>query len=246
MPKHIFYVASPDSLAHYASPYYDPVKAHEYYMKNRELKGQQTTKGLNEEGRSHADYIKSQINSERDAKLAARQQQYESDSQKATEDRDKSIKEKQEAKTKEIEAHTKKMSSEILQLESKLASMSAEDKRRNSAAIRQEIAALRQENIAKRAELNEKFGIEKAGIQTDYSSQKSERASQYQADKKAINEEATNKYLNELMALQDSGEFKEAKQTKSSKSSKTSSQKGPVKTAGTLYKSKRLKEILSK
>ena len=28
-----------DILKHYASPYYDPVKAHEYYMKNRELKG---------------------------------------------------------------------------------------------------------------------------------------------------------------------------------------------------------------
>ena len=26
-------------LQHYASPYYDPVKAHEYYMRTRELKG---------------------------------------------------------------------------------------------------------------------------------------------------------------------------------------------------------------
>ena len=28
-----------DYLAHYASPYYDPAKAHEYYMRTRELKG---------------------------------------------------------------------------------------------------------------------------------------------------------------------------------------------------------------
>lgn len=28
-------------LAHYTSPYYDPVKAHEYYMRNRELVGRQ-------------------------------------------------------------------------------------------------------------------------------------------------------------------------------------------------------------
>ena len=27
----------------YVSKYYDPVKAHEYYMKNRELKGRSTT-----------------------------------------------------------------------------------------------------------------------------------------------------------------------------------------------------------
>jgi hypothetical protein len=33
-------------LAHYASEYYDPQKAHEYYIQNRELKGQQSTSGL--------------------------------------------------------------------------------------------------------------------------------------------------------------------------------------------------------
>lgn len=38
-------------LAHYASPYYDPVKAHEYYMKNRELVGRKSTTGLNDEGK---------------------------------------------------------------------------------------------------------------------------------------------------------------------------------------------------
>ena len=28
-----------NEILHYASPYYDPVKAHEYYMKHRQLKG---------------------------------------------------------------------------------------------------------------------------------------------------------------------------------------------------------------
>ena len=51
-------------LAHYASPYYDPVKAHEYYMKNRELKGRKSTTGLNEKGRIAAQYAKAQINAE--------------------------------------------------------------------------------------------------------------------------------------------------------------------------------------
>lgn len=31
---------SPNELFHYSSKYYDPVKAHEYYMRRRELKGQ--------------------------------------------------------------------------------------------------------------------------------------------------------------------------------------------------------------
>lgn len=33
-------------LAHYASQYYDPQKAHEYYLQNRELKGKQSTSEL--------------------------------------------------------------------------------------------------------------------------------------------------------------------------------------------------------
>lgn len=37
-------------LAHYASQYYDPVKAHEYYLLNRQLSGQQSTSGLTIKG----------------------------------------------------------------------------------------------------------------------------------------------------------------------------------------------------
>jgi hypothetical protein len=35
-----------DFLAHYASEFYDPAKAHEYYIKNRELKNRQSTSEL--------------------------------------------------------------------------------------------------------------------------------------------------------------------------------------------------------
>ena len=35
----------------YASKYYDPVKAHEYYMQHRKLKDRRKTSDLNEEGR---------------------------------------------------------------------------------------------------------------------------------------------------------------------------------------------------
>lgn len=38
-------------LTHYASKYYDPAKAHEYYLKNRQLKGR-TTAGLSDEGKN--------------------------------------------------------------------------------------------------------------------------------------------------------------------------------------------------
>lgn len=243
MNKRVYYVSS-GSLAHYASPYYDPVKAHEYYMKNRELKGRQSTSGLNEEGRSHASYIKNQINAERDRKLEARSAQYKSDSQKAQQDRDKAIELRQAAKENAIKEHATKMNSEIARLESKLAGMSREDKRKNANSIRNEIAKLRAENAAKRNELNAKFGEDKAEIQTGYTNDQTDRSERFKSDKKEIQKEATEKYLSELMALNDSGEFK--KEAKSSRSKSSSSQSGPAKTTGTLYKSKRLKQILGK
>ena len=47
-----------ESFEHYASKYYDPVKAHEYYMKTRHLKGYDTqSKTLNDEGKQAKAYI---------------------------------------------------------------------------------------------------------------------------------------------------------------------------------------------
>lgn len=76
-----------DELAHYASPYYDPVKAHEYYMRTRELKGRKSTAGLNDEGKGAATYVKGQIQGERKIRTevarTARRQNMESATEKA-------------------------------------------------------------------------------------------------------------------------------------------------------------------
>ena len=55
----------------YASKYYDPVKAHEYYMKHRQLKGRQSrtsTAGLNEMGKIAAKEVKEAIMADRKAR----------------------------------------------------------------------------------------------------------------------------------------------------------------------------------
>lgn len=51
-------------LVHYASEYYDPVKAHEYYEQHKKLKGRR----LNAQGQQAKEYITAQIN---DRKTAA-------------------------------------------------------------------------------------------------------------------------------------------------------------------------------
>ena len=60
---------SEDHLMHYASKYYDPVKAHEYYLRNRELKGRRSSSKLNETGKEQWSYAKEQIKTEKNQKI---------------------------------------------------------------------------------------------------------------------------------------------------------------------------------
>lgn len=60
-------------LAHYASEFYDPQKAHEYYERNKELKGRQSTKGFSDTQRQALSYTKNQIGAAKKAELAKAQ-----------------------------------------------------------------------------------------------------------------------------------------------------------------------------
>ena len=75
-----------DTLSHYASPYYDPKKAHEYYERTKKLKGRKTGTSLNDAGKEAKTYVRTQINSKRDQDL----KNAESQSKKRTEERKKS------------------------------------------------------------------------------------------------------------------------------------------------------------
>ena len=67
-------------LIHYASDYYDPSKAHEYYMKNRQLKGRKTG-DLNEQGKDIWTDTKSNITEEKKNRIKEYQQQEQIDIQ---------------------------------------------------------------------------------------------------------------------------------------------------------------------
>lgn len=63
-----------DYLRHYASEFYDPVKAHEYYVKNRELKGDtgpktEAQKVTDKNQREASSYVKKEISERRKADL---------------------------------------------------------------------------------------------------------------------------------------------------------------------------------
>lgn len=61
-------------LAHYETEGYDPVKAHEYYMKNRELKDRQSTKGMSDVQREAMSLTKSKIDGTKQVDLTVAQE----------------------------------------------------------------------------------------------------------------------------------------------------------------------------
>jgi hypothetical protein len=63
-------------LSHYSSEFYDPVKAHEYYLKNRELKGR-SSGGLKTEAKKSAwQYVKGKIGESKKADLNQASQEH--------------------------------------------------------------------------------------------------------------------------------------------------------------------------
>ena len=174
-----------DSLQHYSSPYYDPVKAHEYYEAHKKLKGRTSTAGLNEEGRKVASYVKKRITSEKKSRLDSNMQSRKSqiESRRSVRDRD-------------VETHKAQMNQRIDSLRSTLKNMSKEDRAKNREAIQNEIASLRAENRAKREELSAEYKKDAEGI---YSSHKTK------AEK--IRKEADDKYALELDKIKSEDEY---------------------------------------
>lgn len=194
---------SDDELKHYASPYYDPVKAHEYYMKTRELKGRTSTAGLNDEGKAAASYVKEQLTSERKSKVAANK-----------EDTTNQIDKLREQKKSNIAAHKAAMQTQIDSLKNKLSAMSAADKKKNRERISASISALREENAAERERLNAEFQAQS----------KSLRATQKETNAN-LKTEYDEKYASELEKIKANPAFQKTKSSGSGSKKSSSSKK---------------------
>ena len=190
-----------DILEHYASPYYDPVKAHEYYEAHKKLKGRKTTSNLNEEGRNIASYVKEQINKERDSKIDAHRSQTDSQIESAQSERDR-----------KIEQHKNEMNSAIGALRNQLKRMSPASKRAHRDEIQADINALREENAEMRAELSAEFKQTKVDLNAGHKTEKANLTAEYEE-----------KYLQELDKLHADPKYKKVAKTKKKSSGKTKS-----------------------
>ena len=160
-------------LFHYASKYYDPQKAHEYYEAHK-LNGRKlSTAGLTSEGKQIASQVKTNLNAERKAMV-----------------------ESERNKTKsEIDAHCKKAQFEIAKLRILLESENG----KNDPAVRNEaktkIKALVDETKKKREDLLNRFKAYSNSIveeyEKKYENELSEIAKEYTAQKTSSTKRST-------------------------------------------------------
>ena len=212
-----------ESLKHYASPYYDPVKAHEYYMKNRELKGEnsrKSTAGLNDEGKAVARYIKNQLDTERKSKVDAHNNQTQAQIDVKKNNMDSTINAKKKNMIASIESHKTQTKEKIEKLREELKGMSMDDWNKYAERIQSEIAKLRESNDTIRAKLQAEYSSESANLRTAYKNDSTNLRNAHKIETARLSKEYEEKYKSELDKLKSDAKY--IKVSKSSKSSKKS------------------------
>ena len=118
-------------IMHYASPYYDPVKAHEYYEEHKQLKGRHSTIGLNEKGRAAAQYIRQNLAEERKTKTERSRQNMKGRISASSAHTKTKKQIARESVKSAISSHKEAMNSQINSLRESLKNLSSEDKKGN-------------------------------------------------------------------------------------------------------------------
>lgn len=150
-------------IEHYASKYYDPVYAHEYYEKHKKLKGRSH---LSEKGKEVADYVTKKINEERDKEvssskarttgsLEAARNKHSLAVESSRNTRDRNIEAKKAATQQAIDNHKAQMENQITQLQDQLKAWGKSGLKGKSKEVRQKIARLREENNKAKAKLQD-------------------------------------------------------------------------------------------
>lgn len=176
----------------YASPYYDPVKAHEYYERTKHLRERKSTSKLNDSGKNAASYVKQQLDTEKKSKI----------------EEDKSRTDSEVESTKErinnaIEGYKNLTQSKIDGLRSQLKNMSKEQKAQQREQIQSQIASIRGDNSNMRKILRD-----------EYRKQSGELRTKHKETREAIKEEYEEKYMQELDSMKSDSKFSKTRKRK--------------------------------
>ena len=136
---------SDEGLMHYASKYYDPVKAHEYYEEHKQLKGRNKVT-LTDEGRAIAKSVKENINKEKT----------------------ETLKKSNESTKKVLDSNAAHLRNKVASLNKFLQQLSPAQREAQKERIQTMISSLRLRNETARKRLEEKKKTTNESIRSDY------------------------------------------------------------------------------
>lgn len=136
---------SDEGLMHYASKYYDPVKAHEYYEEHKQLKGRNKVT-LTDEGRAIAKSVKENMNKEKK----------------------ETLKKSNESTKKVLDSNAAHLRNKVASLNKFLQQLSPAQREAQKERIQTMISSLRLRNETARKRLEEKKKNTNESIRSDY------------------------------------------------------------------------------
>ena len=194
----------------YASKYYDPEKAHEYYEKTKKLKGRRSNSGLNEAGIEAAEYMRKQVDEEHEQELS----RYRDDAVRKAEQVDKDLEttvqsisdnltaaleaarnataadiENAKARLQTVISNSSnRLQNQVNQLREKMASAPSEAARRG---FENQIEQLAEANAKNRDALSEQFADDYKTAQSNYSSTAEQLSTKAKKDATSVKEKAS-------------------------------------------------------
>lgn len=201
-------------LLHYASPYYDPVKAHKYYEEHKKLKGKRSTAGLNDKGKEAAKYVKDQLTSERKKKVDEHKEYTDSSIETVRNETTSEIEKNREDTQQKIDSYKSQMQSKIDRLSATLKSMSKEERALKSDSIKAMIADLREDNKAQREELMSDYKSFRDESRAEQKTEVSGYREDHKTEKARLKTEYDEKYEAELEKIKSSSEFQKKSKKK--------------------------------
>lgn len=178
-------------LLHYASKYYDPVKAHEYYMRTRKLKGRDGERSapMNDAGREAKSYVSKNVREE----FAEKRKKHNEDTKNTL----SRMRSETRSKIEDAQNDTKQ---KIEQLQNILESLDDDERSLKSPQFKRVIASMRERNRNESRRLAKAFNAESETVRSDY-----------KVESERINQEYKETLERELNAIQSESQFHKSK-----------------------------------
>lgn len=201
-------------LMHQASKYYDPQKAHEYYMRTRELKGRTSTAKLNDTGKEAASYIKQQLLAEKKDKTRASFEKKIANLQDLR-DYTKQVRKEEAAKqAQRIKNHAAAMKAKADSLRRSLDGLKGDARKQKAAQIKSELEGMRNENKKQQEKLAKDYKEIVDDINTSYKDIAKDYSNEHKKNVAQYKQEYQTKYEAEIAKLNSDRSMQKVKKAK--------------------------------